>query len=231
MQYRINLQAGVEQRQNFTGTTLVLLSIGDATSIDVKIELQGYAVEELRGVTRGLRVRSPGFTGAVFTSTVDTTLEVIVSAADISVQYQDGNTVNANVIGTVPVSVAATLPVSVAAPLAVIPDRGAPGNPQYVSGITYSDAPAVTLQDNAAVACSSVAAALVAADPDRRGLRFTNIGTDPVTIGFTGITWAKRCIVLSSGDSWVEERAANLAWAAICDATKTASVTVQEVIS
>ena len=97
--------------------------------------------------------------------------------------------------------------------------------------MSIADAPAVTLQDNAAVAVAAVAVGLVAANPARRGLRFTNVGADPVALGFTGITWAKRCIVLNAGDTWIEDRAANLAWAAICDAAKAASVTVQEVIA
>ena len=91
--------------------------------------------------------------------------------------------------------------------------------------------PAVTLTNRDAIAVSDVGAALVSANADRRSLRFTNIGTDPVALGFTGITWAKRCIVLVAGDTWVEDRAANMAWAAITDAAKTASVTTQEVIS
>jgi len=216
MQYKITLTAGVEQRQEFTGQTLVILDTGAATSIDMKVEISGYAVEELRGVKRGLKMQTPGFTAAKFTSSVNATIEVIVSSANISVNYQDGATVNANILGQ---------------PLAVVNDRGAPGNPVNVVGITYTDAPAVTLTDNAAVAVTDTGAALVAANASRRGLRITNIGTDPVAIGFTGITWAKRCIVLDVGDTWIEERAANLAWAAICDTAKTASVTVQQVIS
>lgn len=223
MQYKISLKAGSEVRQNFTGTTLVVLSTGVASTIDMVVELQGYAVEELREIKAGLRMRSPGFTGAKFTSQVDCDIEVIVSAADISVNYTEGATVNAHILGTVPVSASE--------PLAVVPDRGAPGAPVYVTGITYADAPAVSLVDKAAIAVTGAGAALVAANAARRGLRFTNIGVDPVAIGFTGITWAKRCIVLGAGDTWVEERAANLAWAAICDAGKTASVTCQEVIS
>lgn len=215
MQYRITLAAGVKKRQEFNGTTLVLLSTGAASEIDMQVEVTGYAVEDLRGVKTGLRLRGPGFSGASFTSAVDCTIEVIVSAADISINYTEGATVNANIIGTVPVS----------------NDRGSLGNPINVVGITYADAPAVTLQDNAAVAVTDAGAALVAANANRRGLRFTNIGTDPVTIGFTGITWAKRCIVLNAGDTWIEDRAANLAWAADCDTGKTASVTVQEVIA
>ncbi len=215
MQYRITLAAGVEKRQVFSGTNLVLLDLGTATEIDCKIELEGYAVEEFRGVKRGLKLNGPNFTAIKFLSAVDTVLEVIVSAANISVNYTEGATVNANILGTVPVS----------------NDRGTLGTPVYVSGITYSDAPAVTLTNNAPVDCTATAAVLVAANDNRRGLRFTNIGTDPVAVGAAGLTWANRCLILNSGDSWVEERAANLAWAGICDAAKTASVTVQEVIS
>lgn len=215
MQYTITLAANVEQRQEFNGTTLVILSTGAASTIDMKVELAGYAVEEMRGIKQGLKMQTQGFTGAKFLSAVPCTIEVIVSSANISVNYQEGSTVNANILGVVPVS----------------NDRGSLANPVNVVGITYADAPAVTLQDNLAVAVTAAGAALVAANANRRGLRFTNIGTDPVTIGFTGITWAKRCIILNSGDTWIEDRAANLAWAAICDAAKTASVTVQEVIA
>lgn len=202
-------------RQEFTGKTLVLLDTGLADTIDISIEIGGYAVEELRGVKKGLKVQAPGFTAARFFAPVDCTLEVVVSEANISVNYQDGSTVNANIIGTVPVS----------------NDRGAPAAPLYVVGVTYTDAPALTMQDNAAVAVTDAGAALVAANPNRRSLRFANIGLDPVAIGATGITWAKRCIVLNAGDTWIEDRAANMAWAADCDTSKTANVTVQEVIS
>lgn len=215
MQYTITLAAGVEQRQEFNGTTLVILSTGAASTIDMKVELAGYAVEEMRGIKQGLKMQTQGFTGAKFVASVACTIEVIVSSANISVNYQEGSTVNANILGVVPVS----------------NDRGSLGNPVNVVGITYADAPAVTLQDNAAIAVTDAGAALVAANANRRGLRCTNIGTDPVAIGFTGITWAKRCIVLNNGDTWIEDRAANLAWAADCDTGKTASVTVQEVIA
>lgn len=231
MQYTITLQAGIEKRQEFTGRTLVILSIGAAASIDMKIELSGFAVEEMRGIKQGLKMQTDGFSGAKFLSAVACTIEVIVSTANISVNYQEGQTVTANIVGTVPVSVAATLPVSIAGVVAVSNDRGSLGNPVNVVGITYADAPAVTLQDNAAVTVTDAGANLVTANANRRALRITNIGTDPVALGFTGITWAKRCIVLAPGDTWTEDRAANLAWAADCDTGKTASVTVQEVLS
>lgn len=223
MQYTINLLAGIKTRQPFTGKNMLILSTGAAASLDVEVDIQGFAQESIRGIKRGFKIRTPGFTGASFTAATNCAIEVIASDADVDFSFQDGIAVTATIVGTVPVSAPG--------PLAVINDRGTPGTPVYVTGITYSDAPAVTLQDNAAIACTAVAAVLVTGNASRRGLRFTNIGVDPVAIGAAGITWAKRCLLLAAGDSWVEERAANLAWSGICDAAKTASVTVQEVIA
>lgn len=215
MQYTINLQAGQELRQQFDGTTMVLLDLGAAPTVDVELEVSGYGVEKLRGVKKGLRVTGPRFTGARFVAPVNCTIEVVVSVAAISVNYTEGASVNATITGPLP------LPVS--------NDRGAPGSPVYVSGVTYSDAPATAIVDRAAVAVTSAGASILAASASRKRARFYNIGPDPVTLGTTGHTWAKRCIVLAAGDTWVESDAANLAWMAITDAGTTASVTAQEV--
>lgn len=224
MQYRITLQAGIPKRQIMTGKTLVLLDTGVALEIDVSIETTGgYAGEELRGVKRGLKFQADGITGAKFTASVDCVIEVVVSMANISINYQENSTVNANILGTVPVSVAL--------PLQVVNNLGAPASPMHVVGVTLADAAATAVQDNAAVAVAAVAVAVVAANANRRELRITNIGADPVALGAAGITWAKRCIILNAGDTWLETRAANLAMSAICDAAKTASLTVQEVIA
>ncbi len=219
MQYTITLTAGEPQRQEFSGQTFVLLDTGASPTIDMALEVLGFAVENFNGVRRGLKIQSPGaeqFTGATFTSAVNTTIQVVVSAANISIGYQDGANVNATIVGPLP--------------LTVSNDRGSLANPVYVNSVTYSDAPAATLQDNAAVAVGGAGAALLAAKSNRKNIRFTNIGTDSVAIGFTGITWANRCIVLDSGDTWVEDRAANMAWAAVTDTGKSASVTTQEVM-
>ena len=225
MQYTITLLAGVPKRQQFTGSTLIVMDTGAALTLDLSVEVSGFATEDLRGVKRGFRLKGASFNGATITAPVNCTIEIIASDADLSINNTEGSTVNAQIVGTVPVSVAL--------PLAVVNDRGAPGNPVSVVGISYTDAPAVTMTNNAPVACSAVAAVLVAANAARRGLRFTNIGADPVTVGAPGVslTWANRCLILNAGDTWVEERSANLAWSAICDAAKTASVTVQEVLA
>lgn len=215
MQYQITLTAGVEKRQEFTGQTLVILDTGAATSIDMKVEIAGYAVEELRGVKRGLKMQTPGFTGAKFTASVDCTIEVIVSAANISVNYQEGSTVNANILGTVPVS----------------NDLGSLAAPLHVVGVTYSDAPATARNDNAATAAGPVAVQLLAANANRKEIRIMNVSGDEIAIGGAGITWAKRVIVLAAGDSFFDDKAAALAVYAITDAAKAASVTTQEVLA
>jgi hypothetical protein len=215
MQYTINLTAGQELRAQISGKTLALLSTGVASSIDLKLEITGFAIEELRSQKRGFKVRTPGFDGVRFKSSVDAQIEVFSSMADIDLSLE-GQTVSATITNT---------------PLAVVPDRGAPANPVYVSGITYSDSPATSMVNTGPVPITSTATAVIAASATRKAARFTNVGTDDVTIGAAGITWAKRCIVLSAGDTWVEERGANLAWFAICDASKTASINVQEVLA
>ena len=174
-------------------------------------------------VKRGLKFQADNITGAKFISAVDCVIEVVVSGANISVNYQDGATINANIVGTVPVSVAL--------PLAVVPDRGAPANPVYVSGLTYSDAPASAVTNAAPVAAGPVAVVVMAANAERKAARFLNIGPDPVALGAAGLTWVQRTIVLNAGDVWIEERGANVAWSAITEAAKAASVTVQGVMA
>lgn len=221
MQKSIPLAAGKVTRISAPCRSLLLLSTGAASSVDMQVEFAGQQLpEEFGAVVRGFKFRAveSWVQALVLTASVDCTVVLLLSTQNIDFNFNEGSKVIATIDQT-------------QLPLQVVPDRGAPANPVYVSGITYSDAPAVTLQDNAAVAVTDTGAALVAANANRKSLRFTNIGTDPVAIGFTGITWAKRCLVLNSGDTWLEERASNLAWAAITDVAKTASVTVQEVLA
>jgi hypothetical protein len=222
MQTSIPLLAGQETRITAQCRALLVKSTGAAATVDLQVEFAGNIQrEEFGAVERGFKFRladpaSPAVQTVVLTAPINCTVVLIHSRQNIDINLIDG------------AAVVATLDVS-QLPLQVANDKGAAGNPVYVSGITYSDAPAITLQDNAAIAVTSAGAALVAANANRKSMRLTNIGTDPVAVGFTGITWAKRCLVLNAGDTWLEDRAANLAWAAITDAGKNASVTVQEV--
>jgi hypothetical protein len=173
--------------------------------------------EDFGLVERGFAFRSQEpIQTLVLTAAVDCTVVLLTSKNLIELNFTDGARLTATID-----------PAQL--PLQVQNDKGTVGDPLYVSGITYNDAPAVTLQDNTAAAVTSTGVSLLAANAVRKSARFTNLGPDPVTIGTTGHTWAKRCLILNMNDTWVEERAANLAWTAITDATKTASVTVQEV--
>lgn len=224
MQYTIYLKAGVPVRQVFQGTTLLIMDMGVAPQLDVlNIEIDGYATEQYRGVKRGFKFRGPTFGAALIQSPVDAQIQVVVSMADVTVNYQDGNTVNANIVGTVPVAVQGT-------PLPVSTDRGQnAGAPLFVSGAVLGDTPAANIVDDAGVAAGGAAAVdVIAADATRLEVVFYNQGPDPVALGMLGITWAKRAIVLNAGDTWIEARAAAKRWQAITDAGKAATVTVQE---
>jgi hypothetical protein len=104
----------------------------------------------------------------------------------------------------------------------------APGLPMYVSGLILGDTPAAAHANGAPIACGAAAVAILAANANRLEYRATNNGADPVAIGAPGITWANRALILAPGDTWIETKGAALAWEAICDAAKTASLNIQE---
>lgn len=81
----------------------------------------------------------------------------------------------------------------------------------------------------AAVAVTDALTAINAPIVGARQLRFCNIGSDPVAIGTASLTWAKRNIVLNPGDMWIESDTPEAQWYGICDATKTASVTMASI--
>ena len=107
------------------------------------------------------------------------------------------------------------------------------GEVTVLNSVSLVSERAVSFENSAAIAVTAVETPLATARLQRRSIRFTNIGLDPVAIGAPGITmvWARRCIVLNPGDTWLEDAAAGLAWSAICDAGKTASITAQEVMA
>jgi hypothetical protein len=218
MLHTITLVAGVRTKVGYGGRVLVLVDTGAASSVALRISIPEQNDEEISEASRGFKARlmAGRFADVELTAAVNATVKLIVSDNDIDFNVFDGATVTAIVSAT---------------PLPVSNDRGTPGNLLFVSGVSITDAPAVTSPDNAAVACTAVIALILAADATRRQIIFTNIGVDDVTLGAAGHTWAKRCIVLKSGDSFVEDRASNLAWYGICDAAKTASVTTKTVIA
>lgn len=218
-QLTINLTAGQQVRQQIAGRFFMIESIAGADALAVTIEVRGQGDrndEEFFAVGAGFKAKlGTRFDAVRFRAAVDCTVVYVISDNEVDFDFFAGAQVNATIVNPLPVPVSN--------------DRGTPGNLLHVTGVSINDAPAVAIDDSAPVACSDVAAVVVAADPDRRTLRIHNIGPDDVAIGGPGITWANRCIVLKIGDVWVEERAANLAWSAITDAGGAASVTAQEI--
>ena len=218
MQQTVNLAAGVRTRVESSGSTLVVVSTGAVANVELWIMQGSQELEYIRTAPRGFRARmgSSRFTHVELRATANTVVEVVLSDGVVDFDFITGTTVQASIVGL---------------PLQVSNDRGSPGNLLYVAGVTVNDSPATSGVDGAAVACSAAQVLILAANAARRQITFTNIGTDPVTLGSTGILWANRCIVLQSGDSYVEDRSANLAWYGICDVAKTASVTTRAVLA
>lgn len=221
MQIKVPLKAGQNTRVSLGCKSLLLASTGVASSVNVTVEFRGnQQPEDMGDLVRGFKIRLLDPTELMETivliAPVDCVVTILTSNQNIDFNFSDGLKVTATID-----------PAQL--PLATANDKGAPGNPVYVSGITYSDAPATAITDRAAVAVTSTGAALVTANAARKSLRIANLGPDPVAVGTVGITWAKRVIVLDVGDVWLEDRGHNLAWSAITDTAKTASVTVQEV--
>lgn len=215
MQYSVNLTGGADWViQHTAGMQFALLSTGVAASVEVRLRRNSETLEEVRTASRGFRARmdSMQFSHVELKAAVDCTVEISITEVGIDFDFTEGATVNAVIQGL---------------PLAVSNDRGSPGNPMNVVGVTINDSPATGLTTSLPVAVTSAGASLASASAARREVRFTNFGPDPVAIGPSNQTWAKRAIVLEVGDTWVEDRGANLQWAGITDAGKTASVGVQ----
>jgi hypothetical protein len=217
MQFKTSLKAGVAVPLDIRGKMFVVVGASVVTVLKVQVKMGSTILEEFETSRRFSIKTESGFDKIVIQPAADVTLDCLLSDGTVEFDFADGINVNATITNV---------------PLQVVPDRGAPGNPVYVSGITYADAPATAFEEPAAVVVpAAVLTALLAANANRKTLKITNLGPDPVAVGGAGLTWAKRCIVLQVGDTWVEERGANLAWSAITDAAKTATVTVQGVLA
>lgn len=219
MQLSQTLAANTTVRVQYAGSYFLILDDGGSGAVvDLKFRHGSQVLEEITTAGRGTKARlSAGkFTAIDVTADRACTLQLVISDGYVDVDFFGGAKVNATIVGPLPVPVSN--------------DRGAPGNPIYVNG-TVSGVPAATaVVDDLAVAVTAAVTVLAAANANRIRLVFTNLDpTNAVAIGSPTLTWAKRAIVLQPGDTWVEERGPNLAWSAICDAGKTATVGMQEV--
>lgn len=216
MQQTINLVANLRTRVEAPGSAVVIVSTGAVVNVELWLMKGSQELEYIRTAPRGFKARMgpQAFTHIDMRATLATAVEAVISDGSIDFDFVAGTSVQATIVGL---------------PLAVSNDRGSVANPVNVTAVTVNDAPATAINNLAPVACSAVAAVAAAANANRRTVRFRNLGPDPVALGGLGITWASRVIVLNINDVWVEERAGVLAWYAITDAAKAASVTAQEV--
>lgn len=218
MQYTINLPANTPISQGTSGRFFLLMDTGVATSVDIAFKVHSQTVEHVTTAKRGLKATLPhgqAFNRLEFLATIACTVTFIVSDGVVDISQLDGANVNATIANAFP------LPVS--------NDRGSPGSPVYVNGTISGNPAAVTLVNDAPVAMTAAYAAIVAANANRVSIRFTNTGTNVVALGAAGLTYANGAILLQPGDTWVEERAANLAWGGICNTGLTSTIAVQEV--
>jgi hypothetical protein len=214
MELIVNIKAGLPERMTFGGIYLAVLDVTGAASFALSVRAGGQVIEELSTARRGLSLEATQrFDAVEFASPVDCAVRLVVSDGRVRIGAIDGATVN--VVAT--------------SPLPVANDRGTPGNLLHVTGVSLADAPATAATAVGPVACGPTAVQVVAASAARRAVRFVNLGPDPVAIVPVGGTWAQRVQVLQVDDVWVEDRAANLAWAGVTDAGKTASVNAMQV--
>lgn len=217
MQYTINLPANVPIRQGTSGRFFLLTDIGVATSIDVQFRVHAQVAEHVTQAKRGLKAtldRGEHFTSIDFLSTVPCVVTFIISDGLVDISQLDGANVNATIVGL---------------PLAVSNDRGSAGNPVFINGTVAGLPPAVAIVNDVPVPMTAAIANIVAANANRVSVRMTNTGANPVALGAAGLTFANGAVILQPGDTWIEERAANLAWYGICGAALASTIAVQEV--
>lgn len=218
MQYTITLPANTPIRQGTSGRFFLLTDIGVATSIDVQFRVHAQVAEHITQAKRGLKAtldRGEHFTSIDFLSTVPCVVTFIISDGVVDISQLDGANVNATIAGQTAV-------------VNVSNDRGSAGNPVYINGTVAGLPAALAIVNDTPIAASATIASVVAANANRVSLRMKNTGTVDIALGAAGLTWANGAVIVSPGDIWIEERAANLAWYCIT-ASAAGTLAVQEV--
>lgn len=229
MQYSITLSANVWTPQAVPGRYICLLSTGAAVSVEVRIVRGSQDLGQIRTAQRGLQAEITGepFTRVEFRSSIATTVEAVITDGSLRIDPLEGASVNATITNNpLNVSMARGEP---GTPLIVQNVLGDAGTPVHVIGPRADDAPGAAIAEPAAVAVTAALTSVIGASATRARLRILNQGPDPVAIGGPGLTWANRAIVLAVGAMWEESSGANLAWSAVCDTAKTATLGVQAI--
>jgi len=227
--YRFQLKAGVAFRTPVAGRVILIDDLGGASGLDVTPNYGGRDLPTMPSRKVAFKFMEP-FDGVTLTAPVDCNVGIFLSASDVSLGFTAGSAVSvsggqltiAN-DGTqrVPVDIAGAN-IQVNATNVGISNTAA--NPVPMKHYLPQ---AVTNVDPVNV--TAVAAALVAADAARRGLRVKNVGVNPVAIGGAGVAFAKAVILVQPGETWYESEAAPAAWFCICDAGLTSTLNVQTI--
>jgi hypothetical protein len=214
----MNLKAGKTARQQTAGSYFMLMDTGVAPSVDLVIRVHQQSAEEITTAKRGTKAKLQGgmsFDSVEMTSTVDCVVTFIISDGVVDFDIIDGATVN---IGNT-------------TPILVSNDRGTAGAPIFVNGTIAGNPTAVAIVDHAPIAVTAAITVIDAGSANRISIRITNTGANPVALGSSALTWATAAVILQPGDTWIEERAANLGWNAICNTGLTTTLGVQEITS
>lgn len=189
----------------------------------IKIYRRGTVIFDASGVGRGVKVRPLDGLDQVDIvnesgSAID--IEAFICAGDVDVQIATGLQVTVDNTAANPVPVDIQTPVTLTATSVEVNNTTANAVPVITNF-------ASTIANGAAVACTAVEAAIVAASATRRGLRIKNAGVNPVAIGGTGIAYATAAVIIQAGETWNEPEAPGAAWFAICDTGLTSTLHVQ----
>ena len=192
--------AGGSWKMNIPGAHFRIIKATDP--IDVKFYASGKEVAMAQGMDTGFYNKpAGGFDAFVITSATAQTVKVMVADADAG--YDHFNVDITSALQNIAVTMS--------------------GN----ASVTVQQA--VTLSDLAPVSVGVAATALLAANANRKGARFTNSGTVDVYLGGSGVTTANGAIKITPGATWIDNEAAPAAWYGI-SGTAGQSVRVQELV-
>lgn len=219
--YSIPLKAGVPFKQNTSGTLILIDSTGAADGVDVTLtKKNGSDGVKMPGRKTAFRLVEE-YDAVTFTSSVDTTVGVFLSTADVQLGFVSGGAVT--VPGGVLITNGAGAPVPVNFAGTVAPVVGTLNNDD-AHAVPVRKQALSTLVDMAPVSVGTTATALVSDATLKRITIRNSHATATIAIGGAGVTLANGARQLGPGDMWIEEDAAGAAWYAISD---TASVNVQ----
>lgn len=233
---KINVLANTPYRVDIPGREIVPVSIGDASSVSLRLFEGGVEVGSLQEVKKNWRIiTSQKFSGFEVTSAVNASLHFVVtdgaisvSADSLEVNNGSGNPIPVNIVSPDPLPVEVTGSIELTASSVTIDTSGGPVD----VAIDTSGGPVDTLETDAStITASSVAAndteqALLAAAATRRAFTVRNAGSNAVALMPAGTSYANAAIIIEPGEIYEIDKAARAAWKCRCDAGLTTTLKI-----